>query len=290
MITQKSSTIAVAGATGKQGGAVARALIKRGYKVRAFTRQPGSIPARLLAQLGAEVVYGDLADPASLNKVLESVTAVFGVTTPFGTSVESETVYGCNLIDAARANKVNHFVFSSAAQANLGTGIPHFESKYLIERYLAGAGMSWTVIAPAAFMDDFESGWYRHSLDHGKLQLVMPPKTPLQFICSEDIGEFAALALDHSERFNGQRVDIAGDELTGENLAKLFSKAYGQTIAYEEVPLERAEAYSPDLASMFGYFQKVGLHIDISALHKTYPEIVFHSFASWIAERCWQPD
>jgi uncharacterized protein YbjT (DUF2867 family) len=290
LFSQKILTVAVVGATGKQGGAVAHALIKRGHTVRALTRYTDSPAARALDRLGAHPVFGDLDKPASLAKALAGADAVFGVTTPFGTNVEIETAQGCTLVDAATASGVNHFVFSSVAQANLATGVPHFESKFQIERYLATKNaMAWTIIAPAAFMADFESGWYKRSLDGGKLALVMPPQKPLQFICSEDIGEFAALAISQPERFAGKRIDIAGDELTGEQLARLFSRAYGRTITYQEVPLAIAETYSPDLARMFRYFQEVGLHIDIPALDKSYPEITFHTFASWVAERRWKP-
>lgn len=290
MFPQKNLTVAVVGATGKQGGAVARALVKRGHQVRALTRHTDSPAASALYRLGAHLVYSDLADPISLDKALAGADAVFGVTTPFGTNVEIEAAQGCALVDAAAANGVSHFVFSSVAQANLATGVPHFESKYRVECYLATKkDMAWTVIAPAAFMADFEGGWYKRSLDAGKLALVMPPQKSLQFICSEDIGEFAALAITQPQRFASKRIDIAGDEVNGEQLARLFSRAYGHAVTYQEVPLAVAETYSPDLARMFCYFQEVGLHIDIPTLHKSYPEVDFHTFARWIAERRWKP-
>jgi uncharacterized protein YbjT (DUF2867 family) len=213
------------------------------------------------------------------------VDAVFGISTPFGSSVEVEVIQGKNLIDAAVANRVKHFVFSSAANANLHTGVPHFESKYQIEQYLVASDIPWTIIAPAAFMDDFKDGWYKRSLEEGQLAMVMPADRPLYFICSEDIGAMAALAISQPERFTGKRLEIAGDKLTGAQIAALFSSKYGRTITYREVPLAAAETYSPDLAAMFRYFQQNDLGIDLPALHSTYPEVAWHSFARWISQQ-----
>jgi uncharacterized protein YbjT (DUF2867 family) len=284
MSLPKKFTVAVVGATGTQGGATVHALIANGHHVRALTRDINSSAAKKLHALGATVVAADLTDAASLQIALNGVDTVFGMTTPFNTSIENEIVQGKTLIDAAKAAGVNHFVFTSAAQANQHTGIPHFESKLQIEEYLKASSMTWTIIGPAAFMDDFNESWYKQSLDHGKLSIVMPADMPLQFICSQDIGAFAALVISYPDRFSGKRIDIAGDEIAPSALAAEFTDATGKPITVESIPLTVAEGYSHDLAAMFRYFQETGLHINIRALKKAYPEVKWHTFANWIRE------
>ena len=274
-------TIAIVGATGTQGGATARALLKYGHHVRGLTRDTYSDKAKALELLGIEVVYADLDDTACMETALSGVDTVFGVTTPFGTSIDTEITQGKRLVDAAIANGVKHFVFSSAANADKNTGIPHFDSKYEIELYLRSQPIDWTIIGPGAFMDDFLGGWYKKSIDDGTLARPMPINQPLSYICSNDIGAFAALAIDCGEEFYGKRIDIAGDSITGQQIVDTLAERIGKSIGYQEVPLEIAETFSHDLAAMFGYFQTTGLAIDIDELRQKYPDVRWHTFIDW---------
>jgi uncharacterized protein YbjT (DUF2867 family) len=161
-VTQVSykPVVAVAGATGAQGGATARALLRAGHSVRALTRKPTSAAAVRLQQLGAQVAYADFTERSSLDTALAGATALFAVTTPFETDVDMEVKEGVTLLDAAAATgTVHHIVFASAANADQATGIAHFDSKYHIEQHLAALGVRWTVIAPAAFMDQYAEEW-----------------------------------------------------------------------------------------------------------------------------------
>ena len=122
--------ILVSGATGQQGGAVARNLLEWGFTVRALTRDTDKAAARELADLGAEVVSGDLEDRASIERVLDGVYGVFSVQQFMETGVEGEVRQGVLLADAAKAAGVEHLVYSSVGSAHRDTGIPHFESKW----------------------------------------------------------------------------------------------------------------------------------------------------------------
>src|ERR1700719_395410 len=128
-------TVVVTGSTGNQGGAVARALLERGHKVRAVTRDPNSSQAKSLASAGASLVTASLEDAASITRALEGATSLCAMTTPFG-GTEAEVRQGVAAADAAKAAGV-HLVFTSVGSANRQTGIPHFESKYEIEKYIA---------------------------------------------------------------------------------------------------------------------------------------------------------
>ena len=136
----------VTGATGQQGGAVARRLLESGFRVRGMARNTESEPSKHLRVMGAEMVRAEFADAESLTTVLKGVDVVFAMTTPFEEGVDAETAQGVALVDAAAAAGVDHFVFSSVASANKATGIPHFDSKYRVEERLVSSDLRWSDI------------------------------------------------------------------------------------------------------------------------------------------------
>src|SRR5574341_248989 len=184
--------VLVTGATGHQGGALTRLLVKRGHKVRAFTRKPNSHAAQGLKQLGAEVVGGRFDDRPSLEKAARGVDAVFAVTTPYEAGVEAEVRHGTAIADAARAAGAGYLVFTSVASANRGTEIPHFESKYRVEQYVRGLGIPCTIIGPVSFMENILSPWSLPSLQGGRLEMGLPAGRVLQQVALQDIAGFAA--------------------------------------------------------------------------------------------------
>ena len=142
-------TVVVTGSTGKQGGAVARGLLKRGHKVRAVTRDPNSHQAKALSNAGATILTASLDDTTAIRKALEGATSLFAMTTPFG-GTDAEIRQGTAAADAARAAGV-HLVFTSVGNANRHTGVPHFDSKYEIEKHIVNSGVRATILAPVAF-------------------------------------------------------------------------------------------------------------------------------------------
>ena len=118
--------VLVSGATGNQGGAVARNLLERGFEVRALTRDPDKPAARLLAERGAEVVRGDLEDRSSLDRALEGAYGAFSVQNFSEAGYDGEVRQGKALADAAKEAGVSHFVYSSVGSAYRNTGIPLF--------------------------------------------------------------------------------------------------------------------------------------------------------------------
>ena len=106
----ESYTVLVTGATGQQGGAVARVLLKRGHRVRGFTRRADSPAARQLERLGAELAIGNFDDPASIERAAEGVDAVYAMATPYEAGIEVETRQGITLVDAVKAAGVEHLI------------------------------------------------------------------------------------------------------------------------------------------------------------------------------------
>jgi uncharacterized protein YbjT (DUF2867 family) len=175
---------AVTGATGVQGGAVAHLLLSRGIPVRALTRHPHSPAAVVLRERGADVVYADFDDRVALQRALNGSRSMFLMSTPFGTDVGAEVRQGTAAIDAAVRAGVRHLVFSSVAHADRSTGVPHFDSKYAIERHLAGADLRWTVLGPAKFLDNYAGGWAASLLRQGRLALPLSADRRIALICA----------------------------------------------------------------------------------------------------------
>lgn len=285
MSTKK--TVLVAGATGKQGGSVINALLKNGHKVRALTRNPASPAAVSLHNLGVEIMVGDMTHEDSLAEALRGVSIVFAMTTPFQSDHNSEVAQGINIVDAAKAAGVSHLVFSSVASANKSTGIPHFETKYKVEQHIVQAGIPHTIIGPTAFMENFIQPFAIPNLRQGKISRGLPGSRAVQLVAVEDIGSFAAFVIEHRESFLGRRIDIAGDELTGEETAAVLSRVTGRPIRYEGFPPEKLKAQSPDLAIMLEWQAKNSYTADIKGIRRDFPEVKWHTFEEWARGLDW---
>ncbi len=279
-----SEEILVTGATGQQGGAVARELLARGHKVRAMTRNPDGPKAKALAELGATVVRGDLDDEASLDGTLQGIWGVFAVQNSWEAGVEQEEVQGKRLAERAKKAGVQHFVYTSVASADRQTGIPHFDNKWRVEEVVRGLGFtSHTIIGPVFFMDNFVSPWFKPAIDEGQLTLGIKPETRVQMIAVGDIGKYGLLAFEKSEELDGAAIDLAGDELTMPETAQILGEAIGKAVSFVPTPIEEVRKFSADFASMLEWFDGVGYDVDIAGNSKTYG-IQPVTLAEWVAE------
>ena len=275
--------ILVTGATGQQGGAVARSLLRQGQKVRVLTRNPDKAAA--LAKAGAEVVTGDLTNTADLHAALRGVHGVFAMSTPFEAGMDSEVKQGIMLADATKQAGVAHYVYTSVVSADRNTGIPHFETKWQVEQRIREIGLPATVLRPVWFMENF-STFFPPSAE-GTLVLPLRPDTKLQMIALKDIGEFGAASFLHPKEFIGQAIDLAGDTLTMPEVAAHLSRTKGRPIRFQQMPDDQVEAaMGHDLALMFRWFNEVGYSVDIPALRKRYG-IPLTTFAEVIATAAW---
>jgi uncharacterized protein YbjT (DUF2867 family) len=278
--------VLVTGATGTQGGAVARVLLEQGHPVRALTRDPDQESAKLLAGLGAEVVAGDFDDAASLRNAAAGTSAVFAMGTPFEAGPQAEVRQGIALVDAAYRAGTGHIVYTSVASALDDTGIPHFESKAAVERHLAASTTPYTVVAPVAFLENLFAPWVAPGLAEGRYGFTLPGDVPLQQVAIADLARFAALVLERPERFAGQRIELASVQPTGEQLARALSRWLGRGVVYAELPVDSA---NEDLRAMMEFFRhRGGYRVDIPALHAAYPEVGWHDLETWAAEQDWR--
>ncbi len=267
-MTGKNRTVLVTGVTGRQGGAVARHLIEKGFAVRGMTRKPDSESARNLSMLGVEIVRGDLEDQASLERAIDGAWGVFAVQTMAEVGVEGEVEQGTRLAQLARDENVHQYVYTSVGSANLQTGIPHFESKWRIEQAVRSLNFpSYTILRPVFFMENLLSPLV---LQGDNLVLPLAPTTVLQMIAVDDIGRFGALAFEQCDTLNRAEIDLAGDAVTIPQAAAVVSEALGRRITYTRCPIEQVRKGYPDMATMFEWFERVGYSVDIAALEADY--------------------
>jgi uncharacterized protein YbjT (DUF2867 family) len=276
MVTNQRK-ILVTGATGQQGGSLARLLLQKKHKVYALTRNTQSSAAQDLRNRGANIVKGDLDDYDSLERAVKDVESIFLMGTPFEDGIEGEIRRGKLMADVAKENNIEHLVYSSVANADKNTGIPHFESKYKVEQHIKNLGIPHTIIGPTFFMENLLGP----GLEQSQLALPLSPSTILQQSALENIAEFSALVLERRKPFLGKRIDIASDEVTGEQAAEILSNVLGYKIKYVLIPLEQVYQSNEDMARMYDWYGKIGTGIDISALHQEYPELNWLSFRDW---------
>lgn len=272
-------TILVTGATGQQGGAVARRLLAKGMSVRVLTRFPQK--AHELSALGADVIRGDFEERDSLQKAVRGVDAVFLMATPVEKGVKAEVKHGEAVISVCRRFGAPHIVYSSVCGANRKTGIPHFESKFRIENFLKNNSQVYTILRPVWFMQNFESQWLLPFIQKGILSTPILPDRKLQMIDVKDIGEFALAAFLRTRDFIGQEIDLAGDEMTMTDISLILSYAFDQAVKYEQIPDDKAEeAVGRDMYLMYRWFNTHGHDVDIKGLRWRYgiPLTTFREF------------
>jgi len=223
-MSQKLAVV-VTGGTGKQGGAVVKSLLERGHEVRAVTRSTESVKARELANAGVTLVRASLEDTAALTKALEGATSLFAMTTPFEGGTQAETRQGISAADAAKAAGV-HLVFTSVGSANRQTGIPHFDSKYEVEEYIARSAYAPRSWRPSISWRTSISA--QSSSRRAIYATPLPPTRQLAQVAVADIGAVAVRLLEDPGRFAGKRFDLGGDELTGNDVVAILSRVTGR--------------------------------------------------------------
>ena len=256
-----SAPVLVTGATGRQGGATARALLAAGVPVRALVRDPGTERARAVQALGAELVRGDLHDRDSVVRAATGARAVFSVQMPEITSAgfdfDGEVRQGVNLVEGAKAAGVPQFVHTSVTGAGQHTEAPGWAegrwasmepvlgAKSAVQDAVRAAGFPhWTLLKPGFFMENFLPSMaflFPRGIEGG-LVSVLKPGTRLSLIAVEDIGRAAAAAVADPERFDRVELELAGDYLSMTEIAAVLSQALGRPLAAPDLTEQEALA------------------------------------------------
>ena len=251
--------VLVTGATGKQGGATARALLAAGVPVRALVRDPESDRAKTVEALGVELVTGDLLDRDSVVRAAKGVRAVFSVQMPAftgeGFDHDGEVTQGVNLIRGAKAAGVPQFVHTSVGGAGQHTETPGWAegrwavlehtmtAKAAIQDELRAADFPrWTLLKPGFFMENFLPSMaflFPRGVEGG-LVSVLKPSTRLALVAVHDIGVAAAAAIADPERFDRVELELASDHLSMARIAEVLSRALGTPLAAPDMTVQEA--------------------------------------------------
>ena len=281
-------TVLVTGATGRQGGAVLRHMLTKGWKLRALTRHCDSYAAQKLADRGVELVQGDLEDSATLEPAARGAYGIFSVQDFWAVGARREVQQGKNLAEAAKKARVEHFVYSSVGGVERNSGIDHWESKWEVEKYIRRLGLPATMLRPAAFMENYYIDQVEIGILKGKLMDPIRADKPYQTIATEDIGAFAALAFDRPQEFIGVELEIAGSELTNPETAETFSRVLGRPVRFRQLPMPLVRlVLGKEFHQMFRWFNQEGFKADIKELRSRYPEVRLQTLEEWLRSEGW---
>ncbi|CAF9914353.1 MAG: hypothetical protein HETSPECPRED_001958 [Heterodermia speciosa] len=297
-----SGPILVTTATGKQGSAAIRALLKLPSPpstILAVTRSAASAGAQKLASSSPTIklVEGTLKNVPALFDAAARLTdrpiwGVYSIQLPQGMDIADEEIQGKSLIDEALARGAKHFVYSSVDRGGTDkswsnpTDIPHFRTKHNIELYLRekakGSAMTWTILRPVAFMDNLAPGM-QSRVFLASLNSTLKPGQPLQWIACRDIGVFAAKAFENPSEYDGKAIGLAGDELTVDQTSEAFKDVTGEALTPTWSILGSAlKLVSAELRAMINWFGSEGYGADIEAVRKMHPALM--DLRTWIAE------
>jgi uncharacterized protein YbjT (DUF2867 family) len=270
--------IAVVGSTGAQGGGLVRAILadrSGGFAARAITRKANGDKATELRKLGAEVVEADLDDEASLAKAFDGAYGAYCVTNYWEHFTPAkEVTQARNMAQAAKSAKLEHVVWSTLEDTRKRVPlsdprmptlmekykVPHFDAKGDADAEFAEAGVPTTYLLTSFYWENFiHFGMGPKKGPDGKLTLTLPMgKAKLSGIAAEDIGNCAYGIFKQGKQWIGKRVGIAGDHVSGLQMAADMSKAFEQEVVYEAVSPEAYRGFgfpgADDLGNMFQYY------------------------------------
>lgn len=279
-MTNSNHPILVFGVTGRQGGSVAKALLKAGWPVRALVQDSSKAASLQLRNAGVELVQGSFEETEVIRSAMKDAYGVFSVL-PANLAAEDEVRYGISIADIAAEIGISHFVYSSGASVgNELTGVPRFDAKPRIEAHVRQLDMTTTIIRPMIFMEMLVCPGF--GLDKGRLVSLIRLDHSIQLTAVEDIGRFIAAVFADKPRFGGRTLKIASDRLTGRELEVALSEAAGRPITYERFP-DDVLAAKADLAHMAKSLEDGPLaeQVDLKLMREINPDLL--TFASWLA-------
>ncbi|GAA4433771.1 NmrA/HSCARG family protein [Pontibacter saemangeumensis] len=302
--------IVVFGATGAQGGGVAHAILQdrnSEFAVRAVTRNPDSDKARELAGMGAEVVAADIDDKESLKRALEGAYGAYMVTFFWDHfSPEKEYAEAQNLAEAAKAAGLQHVIWSTLEDTRKWVPldddrmptlqgkykVPHFDAKGEADQLFTDLGVPTTFLRASFYWDNFiHFGSGPKKGPDGKLYLTFPmDDKKMAGIASEDIGKCAYGIFKRGKELIGKTIGVAGEHLTGQEMAAAMSKALGQEVIYNNVSPDTFRGFgfpgADDLGNMFQFYRDFDEACnsvrDVKFSKELNPEL--KSFDMWLAE------
>ena len=286
----KNKRVLIFGATGNMGGAALREMLRRGWQVRAVTRNPQSEKALALGKLGAEVVQGDMEDRVSLEPLFEGFQRVFSVQSWASSGVEGEVRQGKIVADVAKKTGVLHLVYGSAGVGETGTGVPHFDSKLEVERYMRDElGLPTTVVRPGPFMELMtEKEFFPLLGAWGMMPKIVGWETVLPWTSAADIGATIANVFENPDRWIEHDIQLLSDLASMRSCQQIFKATTGKKPAGLALPVALFNKVAgPELVKMWRWLSKYlavtkvdTLQADINIAQEVCPDM--HSVAEWL--------
>lgn len=278
-------TFLVIGATGLQGGAVARALLSQGQSIRALSRNTDSAAARALAELGAEVVAGDLDCPETLAPAFAGVQGLFSVQDFYapGVGLAGEIRQGRAVIRAAKTAGVRHVVQSTMGDGLAPGGPAHFLSKAVLERDIRASGLDWTLLGTVWFMDNLLNPAMQPNLTFPILSGSLKRDTRFQMLAVADLARVAAEALIRPDRWAGRKLNLAGDTMTVGAMKVAYQEVTGRAPRSWPLPATLFRRLAPEFAAQLRWHNEVGFAFDQAELRTILPDTV--DFRRFVRER-----
>ena len=287
MAASGSRTIVVTGATGLQGGAVARRLLEDGWQVRGLTRNPASEQARDLRALGAEVVQGDMAEAASLRPVFEGAYGVYSVQNPFIGGPEQEIRQGKNVADVAKDVGVEHLVYGSAGTGRKGTAVPSWETKLQIEAHMKALELPLTILRPTAFMELMtHKKFFPPVAAWQVMPKLMGSSRRLPWLCTEDLGVIGTRAFANPRSFVGRDLTLASDVRSLDECRSIYREVTGRNPRRFPMPVwlfKRFGFVGKDLTTMWRWLRTGHVDLDTSPTRAIHPEAL--TVGGWLSKQ-----
>lgn len=280
-------TVLVVGATGNQGGAIIDALqtADRDFTIRGLTRTPDSDRAQALASSGVDVRRGNLDDAATLQGPVAGVDAVVTVTNIWTAGFDRAVRQGQNIADVAVEQGVDHLLVTGAGYHDRDLGVRALEPAGEIEAYVRSLDVHATFLRPVWFMHNLEPAF--EDILNGTLALPLKRDVTIQMVDVDDLGRATARVLSNPTEFVGEGYDLAGDEHTLTDMARILSEVTCTNVQPFSVPLEDAEAeMGPEMAELFAWFNDEGYDVDIEGLEHDFG-FEFTTFREYLRKNEW---
>ena len=275
----------VTGATGRQGGALARRLVSDGWRVRGLTRDAGSKKAVALGDAGIEVVRGDMADPDSLAAAFAGAHGVYSVQNPMISGHEMEIAQGKNVVDAALAAGAQHIVYGSAGPGHERTGIEQWDAKLDIEEHARRRGAPVTSLRPMAFLELMtDKAFYPNvSVWHVMPKLVGWDR-PIPWVGVDDLAVVAAAVFARPDEFVGRDLPIASDRRTLEECRNAWKEVTGKPPRKFPMPTGLFERFvGKDTTRMWRWLHTNPVDVDATTAAAIHPTM--QPVREWLAQR-----
>lgn len=276
-------TVAVIGYSGKQGSCTVKALAESNKfsKIYGISRDPNKGQCKELCGLpNVTMITTCIGDKQALTQALQGVDGVF-LMTPGNLSLQDEIQKGHNVIDACKQNNVAFVVHSSVGNADKAHNIPSFNAKFQIENYLKSSGLSYFIMRPTYFMENFATN--RDELTRSNtISLPLPSNTKLHLVSAIDVGRIACQAFQNPSNFNGRTLELAFDLLDMNSITKAISQKLGTTLKYNQLNLEEYKQKNPTMGAMYEWLNNVGYSANIDECKKCCSNYL--SFDKWLQQ------